>query len=215
MAAMADAGVRRAVGIVLSPHANEASRERYFERVAAARAALARAPEVVWAGPWHVHPLLVTAIADAVTAELVTLPAERRAGAALVFTAHSVPTESAARSPYVAEITATAQAVAERLGRREWQVAYQSRSGNPRDPWLEPDVNDALRGLAAAGVGDVVVVPIGFVCDHVEVLYDLDHEARATAARAGLGFRRASTVGEHPLFIRMLVDVVQRAREAT
>jgi ferrochelatase len=101
--------------------------------------------------------------------------------------------------------------VAERLGRTRWQIAYQSRSGSPRDPWLEPDVNDALRALAADGGRDVVVVPIGFVCDHVEVLYDLDVEARATAAAAGLGFVRAPTVNDHPLFVRMLAEVVRAA----
>ena len=212
LARLAEAGVRAAVGVILSPHATEASRARYTERVAAAQAALGpRAPEVRYVGGWHTHPLFVTAVADAVVAELVTLPAAQREEAALVFTAHSVPVETAAGSPYVAEITASAGAVAERLGHRRWQVAYQSRSGDPRDPWLEPDVNDALRALAAAGVRDVVAVPIGFVCDHVEVLYDLDVEARATAAEVGLGFARARALNDHPLFIRMLAEVVRES----
>ena len=212
VARLAEAGVRTVVGIILSPHATEASRERYTERVAAAQATLgARAPAVRYVESWHLHPLFVTAVADAVVAELVTLPAGRREDAVLLFTAHSVPVASAARSPYVAEITASARAVAAHLGRPRSQIAYQSRSGDPRDPWLEPDVNDALRALAAAGARDVVAIPIGFVCDHVEVLYDLDVEARATARAAGLGFRRASTVNDHPLFIRMLVDVVRQA----
>jgi ferrochelatase len=114
----------------------------------------------------------------------------------------------------VAEIAASAEAVAGRLGRTRWQVAYQSRSGGPREPWLEPDVNDALRALAAAGTRDVVVVPVGFVCDHVEVLYDLDVEARAMASSLGLGFARAGTVNDHPLFIRMLAEVVAGAAAA-
>ncbi len=212
LARMAGDGVRHAVGVILSPHASEASRERYLEEVEAARAALgARAPEVRWVGAWHTHPCFVTAVADAVTAALVTLPAARRAAAPLVFTAHSVPVAMAARAPYVAEITASARAVAERLGRTRWQVAYQSRSGSPHEPWLEPDVNDALRALAADGARDVVVVPVGFVCDHVEVLYDLDVAARATARAAGLGFARASTVNDHPLFIQMLAEVVAAA----
>ncbi len=208
---MADDGIRSAVGVILSPHATEASRARYTECVATAQAALGpRAPAVRYVETWHTHPLFVTAVADAVVAELVTLPAARRADTALVFTAHSVPVASAAASPYVDEITASATAVATRLGHRRWQIAYQSRSGNPREPWLEPDVSDTLRALAATGVGDAIVVPIGFVCDHVEVLYDLDIEARATAQAAGIGFRRASTVNDHPLFIRMLADLVQR-----
>jgi ferrochelatase len=207
---MADDGIGRAVGIILSPHATEASRERYMAEVDAARAGLgSRAPAVRWVRTWHTHPLFVTAVADAVTAALVTLPAGRRAAAVLVFTAHSVPAAMAARSPYVAEIAATARAVAERLGRSRWQVAYQSRSGPPGEPWLEPDVNDALRALAAAGARDAVIVPAGFVSDHVEVLYDLDVEARATATGLGLGFRRAATVNDHPLFVRMLAQLVE------
>jgi len=205
LARMAGDGVRSAVGVILSPHASEASRERYMEEV---KAAGAGAPTVRWVGSWHTHPLFVTAVADAATAALVTLPAARRAAAPLVFTAHSVPVAMAARAPYVVEIAASARAVAERLGRARWKVAYQSRSGSPREPWLEPDVNDALRALAADGARDVVVVPVGFVCDHVEVLYDLDVEARATARAAGLGFARASTVNDHPLFIQMLAEVV-------
>ena len=215
LARMAADGTRRAVAVILAPHACEASRERYTEQVDAACAALGpRAPEIRYAGAWHTHPLFVTAVADATTAALVTLPAARRAGAVLVFTAHSVPVAMAGRSPYVAEIAASAEAVAGRLGRTRWQVAYQSRSGGPREPWLEPDVKDALSTLAAAGVRDVVVVPVGFVCDHVEVLYDLDVEARAAASALGLGFARAGTVNDHPLFIRMLAEVVAEATVA-
>src|SRR5262245_13109721 len=213
---MADAGVRRAVGVVLSPHASEASRDRYVEEVDAARVQLGeRASAIRWAPSWHTHPLFVTAVADATVAALVTLPAARRADAAVVFTAHSIPVAMAERSPYVAEIEASARAVATQLGARRWQVAYQSRSGSPREPWLEPDVNDALRALRAEGVSDVVVVPVGFVCDHVEVLYDLDVEARATAAAVGLGFARAGAVNDHPLFIRMLAEVVAGEADAS
>jgi ferrochelatase len=200
---MAEAGIRRAVGLILSPHACEASRERYVAQVDEARAALgARAPEIVYATSWHDHPLFVAAIAEGI---------KPKPEAVLVFTAHSIPLTMAERSPYVAEVTATARAVAARLGHTRWQIAWQSRSGSPREPWLEPDVNDAIRALAGAGVEDVVVAPIGFVADHVEVLYDLDVEARATAKAAGLGFARASTVNDHPLFIRMLAEVVRDA----
>ena len=212
LARMAAAGVRRAAAVILSPHASEASRERYTERVEEARAALgARAPTLVWTAPWFDHPLFVAANADAATAALGEIPAERRAQAWLLFTAHSIPTAMAARGPYVAEIAATATAVAAALGRTRWEIAYQSRSGSPREPWLEPDVNDALRALAARGARDVVVSPIGFVADHVEVLYDLDVEARATARALGLGFVRAGTVNDHPLFVRMLAERVREA----
>ena len=213
LAQMAGDGVRRAIGLILSPHATEASRERYIETVTAGCDALGgRAPEIVYTGTWHLHPRFIDAVTAGVEAALAGIPVERRQYAPLVFTAHSVPAAMAEGSPYVAEITASARAVAERLGAAHWQVAYQSRSGNPRDPWLEPDVNDVLRTLAADGARDVVVVPVGFVCDHVEVLYDLDVEARATAASLGLGFARASTANDHPQFIAMLADVVHEAQ---
>jgi len=208
VAAMTLAGVRRAVALVLSPHANEASRERYVETVDEARAAEGpRAPSMVWVPSWHVHPGFVDALADRLTAACRLVAA----GAPVVFTAHSIPSDSAAESPYVRELGETAAAVASAAGVERWQLAYQSRSGNPRDPWLEPDVNDVLRALAAEGVRDVVVAPIGFVCDHVEVLYDLDVEARATADGLGMRLARAGTVGDHPAFIAALADVVRSA----
>ncbi len=203
---MALDGVRRAAGVILAPHANESSRERYVAAVDEGRAALGpRAPVVDYVRSWHAHPLFVDAVAERVRAARDTVPG----GARIVFTAHSIPLAAAERSPYVVELEATARAVAERLERPSWELAYQSRSGNPRDPWLEPDVNATLRRLAAEGARAVVVAPIGFVCDHVEVLYDLDVVARAPAARLGLAFARAGTVGDHPLFVRMLAEVVR------
>ncbi|MFN8545453.1 MAG: ferrochelatase [Candidatus Binatia bacterium] len=195
-----------------SPHASEAGRERYMETVAAGCAALgARAPRITYAPQWHVHPGFIEAIAAGVRSALERIPVARRTAARLVFTAHSIPRATAEASPYVAQLTASAAAVATALAWPRWQIAYQSRSGSPRDPWLEPDVNDVLRALAADGVRDVVVSPIGFVCDHVEVLYDLDVEAAATARDLGLGFARASAVNDHPAFIRMLAEVVLEA----
>jgi ferrochelatase len=116
----------------------------------------------------------------------------------------------ASGSPYARQIEAAALVIAGRLGHARWRVAYQSRSGAPSDPWLEPDICDALRGVKGQGIEDVVVVPIGFVCDHVEVLYDLDVEARAVAAEAGLRFHRAQAANDHPAFIAMLADLVAR-----
>jgi len=206
LATMAADGVRDAVTVLLSPHATEASRARYLEAIEEGRARLgSRAPALRFVGPWFEHLGFVAAAAARTADALATVA---RADATLVFTAHSVPTAMAAASPYVAEITASARAVAARLGHQRWQLAWQSRSGSPREPWLEPDVNDALRALASSGVTDVVVVPIGFVCDHVEVLYDLDVEARATAAGLGIRFARAATVSDHPDFIAALAGVI-------
>jgi ferrochelatase len=128
----------------------------------------------------------------------------------VLFSAHSIPAAMAAESPYVAQLEQTAQRVAEKVGVSDYRLVYQSRSGSPRDPWLEPDVLDALDEEAARGVQDVIVAPIGFVCDHVEVLYDLDIEAAERAAALGLRLTRAATLGSHPAFIAALADAVLR-----
>ena len=211
LAEMRDRGHRRALGIILSVLQAEASWDRYVEDVAAARAKVGEgAPEVLYAAPWSEHPRFLDAMAERVAGALEGVPAERRAAAPLVFTAHSIPVAMAAASPYVAQLEAASRAVATRLGRPGWSLAYQSRSGSPRDPWLEPDILDTLRGLALGGARDVVVAPIGFVCDHVEVLYDLDVEARQLAAELGLGFHRAGAVNDHPGLVAMLADLVAR-----
>jgi len=168
------------------------------------------APEVVFAPAWADHPRFVDAMVDRTRAALAHIDSARRPAARLVFTAHSVPVAMAAGSPYAAQLEATARAVAERLGRAGWRIAYQSRSGSPRDPWLEPDVSDVIRALAREGARDLVVVPVGFVCDHVEVLYDLDVAARQVAEAAGVGFHRAPAANDHPDFIAMLADLVER-----
>ncbi len=209
LAAMADKGLTRAVGVVLSAFRTEASWERYHQDVADARARVAGAPAVVFAGAWRAHPRFVDAVADRARAALAGIPAAERGRTPLVFTAHSVPVAMADASPYVAEFTTASRAVAERLGHARWSLAYQSRSGSPREPWLGPDVGEELARLADAGERHAVVAPIGFVCDHVEILYDLDVEARALAAARGLTMHRAAAVNAHPAFIAMLADLVR------
>jgi len=162
------------------------------------------------------HPGFVAANATAVRAALAELPAELREAARLVFTAHSVPVSmNATAGPdgglYLAQHRETARLVAEavRGAGAEFDLVWQSRSGPPQVPWLEPDVNDHLRALAAAGVPAVLVAPTGFVSDHLEVLWDLDQEARETAAELGLRFVRAGTAGTDPQFVAGLVDLVE------
>jgi protoporphyrin/coproporphyrin ferrochelatase len=214
LAEMKDRGRRRAVGIILSSLQTEASWARYVDDVAAAREKVGSdAPEVVFAPPWADHPRFVDAMADRTRAALEAVEPARRAAARLVFTAHSVPVAMAAGSPYAAQLAAAARAIAGRLGRASFTIAYQSRSGPPRDRWLEPDVADAIRALGREGARDVVVVPVGFVCDHVEVLYDLDVEARRAAEAAGVAFHRAPAANDHPDFIAMLADLVDRVTE--
>jgi len=211
LAAMAAQGRRRALGIILSSFRTEASWERYVADVAAARARTPGAPEIVFAPPWFEHPGFIAAAADGVGRALAEVPAAERPEVLLVFTAHSVPVAMAEASPYVADFTATARAVAQRLGHARWSLAYQSRSGNPRDPWLTPDVGDVIRTVAQEGGRHLVLAPVGFVCDHVEVLYDLDVEARWIAAEHGVTLHRAPTVNAHPEFIGMLADLVKQA----
>jgi protoporphyrin/coproporphyrin ferrochelatase len=210
LAEMRERGHRRALGIILSSLQTEASWERYVGDVAAAREKVgAGVPEVAFAPAWTEHPLFIEAMVDRAATALAQVPATRRDAAHLVFTAHSVPAAMAAGSPYAAQFEAVAARIAARLGHRRWSLAYQSRSGSPREPWLEPDIGDALRLLARHDVRDVVVAPIGFVCDHVEVLYDLDVAARQLAETLGLSFHRAAAANDHPCFIAMLAELVR------
>jgi protoporphyrin/coproporphyrin ferrochelatase len=203
-------GVGRAVGIVMAPHRSYSSWEQYHENVAEARARVGEgAPEIAYLESWFDHPGFIEAQADRVAAALSAVPTAQRNEVPLIFTAHSIPSAMAAKSPYVDQLTRSARLVADRLHHAVWSVAYQSRSGDPRTPWLGPDVNDVIRALGQNGGRAVVVAPIGFVCDHIEVLYDLDTEAREVAGAAGLAFHRAGTVMDHPAFIRMLGDLVR------
>jgi ferrochelatase len=205
LARMQADGVRHALAIILAPHRAEASWERYQAAVAAGREALgSEALAVRWAGPWFDHPLFIETMASRTRDALASAP-----DAPLVFTAHSIPVGMAGESPYVRELTTSARLTAAAAGRDAFMLAYQSRSGGPRDPWLEPDVNEVIRDLAARREQAVVLVPIGFVCDHVEVRYDLDIEARATAERSGIRLVRAETANDHPAFARMLAAVVR------
>lgn len=211
LAEMTGRGVKHALGIILSPFRTEASWERYQQDVAEARAGVLGAPDVAYAPAWFGHPRFVEAVADRTRAALTEVPPAGRAKTPLVFTAHSVPVAMADASPYVSDFTSAARAVATPLGRERWSLAYQSRSGDPREPWLEPDIAAVLKHLGSDGERHVVVVPIGFACDHVELLYDLDIEARAVATAHGVTMHRAAAVNDHPAFIAMLADLVRSA----
>ena len=211
LTAMAGDGRGRALGVILSAFRCEASWERYKADVAAACARVAGAPAIVYAPPWFEHPRFIAAVADRVRSAFEDVPAAERGRTPLIFTAHSIPCAMAETSPYVTDFGVAAAAVARQLGHARWLSAYQSRSGAPRDPWLEPDVNETIRDLAKAGERRVLLVPIGFVVDHVEVLYDLDVEARHVAAQHGVVYHRAAAVNDHPEFIEMLAELVNDA----
>lgn len=210
---MSRAGVRRAVGFITAAHKTYSSCGQYKANVMAAREALAAKGladvDVQFVGDWHAREGFVMANARRVAAALRGLPEALRGEARVVFTAHSIPTSMAEGTRYEAGLRETARLVMERLGRDDFAVVYQSRSGRPQDPWLEPDVNDYLRAEAAKGLRAAVLSPIGFVCDHVEVLYDLDREAAETCREAGITMTRARAVNDDPVFLDLMADVVR------
>src|SRR5215207_10176999 len=205
-------GVKRALGFILSAQQSEAGWDRYQENIMAVREQIGpSAPVIAYMPEWHNHPLFIAAEVELVQHALVQLSSAQRAVAPLLFTAHSVPVAMPGTPRYVEQITEGARLVAETIGCARWSVVYQSRSGDPRTPWLEPDIGAVLPRLAADGVRDVVVVPIGFVCDHIEVLYDLDTEAKRIAIAHNVNMVRAGTVNDHPTFLRMMAAVVRDA----
>ena len=203
-------GVKNTVGFILSAQQSEAGWARYETNVEEARERVGPlAPQVSFTAGWHNHPLFIQAVADLTKQAFSSLPADRRGAVPLVYTAHSVPTSMPSSREYVRQVEEGARLVAACIGHKNWSVAYQSRSGPSQMPWLEPDIGEVIKELAAQGARDVVVVPIGFVCDHIEVLYDLDMEARGIAERNGLNMIRTRTVNAHPHFIQMIVEVVR------
>jgi len=210
MRAMADDGVRRAFAFVTSAYGSYSGCRQYLEDLARAREAVGPgAPEVIKLRVFYNHPGFIEPMAERVRAALDRIPAERRDRAPLVFTAHSIPVAMAETSRYVPQVEEACRLVAARAGRPEYRLVYQSRSGSPGQPWLGPDILEFLRGLAAGGTaGDVVVAPIGFISDHMEVVYDLDTQARQLCAELGLNMVRAETVGAHPRFVRMIRELV-------
>ena len=207
---MRAAGIRRVVGFIAAAQHSYSSCEQYRENVAAARAGLADGDDidVIYVGSWFDHPLFIAANAAHVREALLRLPDAVRSSARLVCTAHSIPLSMADRSRYRQQLEQTARLVARDAGIDDWALVYQSRSGRPQDPWLEPDICDYLRDEQHQGLTAAVVAPIGFVCDHIEVLYDLDTDAAQVCREIGLPMARAEAVNDDPLFLDMMADVV-------
>ncbi len=213
LAAMSRDGVRRAIGVIAAAHRSYSSCTQYRENVDAARTALRTAGladvEVTYVSDWHVHAGFVEANADHIRAAFASLDSALQPR--LVFTAHSIPVSMAARYPYERQLRESADAIAAALAPPRhggYDLVFQSRSGRPEDPWLGPDICAYLRAQAAAGLKAAVLCPVGFICDHVEVLYDLDVEAAGVARDLGVSLARAAAVNNHPAFIGTLCEAV-------
>ncbi|MGD1253703.1 ferrochelatase [Mycobacterium seoulense] len=209
---MRDNGVRRAAVFTTSAWSGYSSCTQYTEDIARARRATGPdAPELVKLRPYFDHPLFVEMFAASVTAAVASVPA----GARLVFTAHSVPVAADQRlgpKLYSRQVAYATRLVADAVGCPDYDLAWQSRSGPPQVPWLEPSVEDHLTSLAAAGTEAVIVCPIGFVADHIEVVWDLDEELRSQAEAAGLTFARAATPNADRRFALLAADLIDELR---
>lgn len=209
--AMVGVKIQRALAFVLSGFSSYSSCRQYRENIEDARkAAGPLAPQVDKVRVFFNHPDFIEATTDRVANAIARLPTTGRDAAHIAFTAHSIPMLMADNCQYSAQLTETARLVAEKLEipADRWKLVYQSRSGRPTDPWLEPDILDHLRTLKDLTVSQVVLAPIGFLSDHIEVLYDLDDEAAKLSRELGLTMVRAGTVGTHPRFVSMIVHLI-------
>jgi protoporphyrin/coproporphyrin ferrochelatase len=204
---MAANGVRNALAFVTSAYNSYSSCRQYLENIAAARAEVGTtAPQIEKLRAFYNHPLFIEANVEQIRHAQSQLKGEP---SQLIFTAHSIPESMAASCDYAAQLNEAGSLIAEALHSDNWKVVYQSRSGPPSQPWLGPDISDYLRELHRAGIKNVLVAPIGFVSDHMEIVYDLDFEAQNLARELGMTMVRAATAGTHPLFIKMIRELIR------
>jgi protoporphyrin/coproporphyrin ferrochelatase len=204
---MASDGVRNALAFVTSAYSSYSSCRQYLQNIADAQAQVGpTAPRVEKLRAFYNHPLFIEANVDQIRAAWSQL--NDATGAHLVFTAHSIPESMADNCDYAMQLKHTGNLIVQALNIENWELVYQSRSGSPSQPWLGPDVCDHLKALPGTGITEVVVAPIGFVSDHMEVVYDLDVEARKVAEELGIHLVRAKTAGTHPAFVKMIRELM-------
>jgi ferrochelatase len=206
---MRDDGIKNALAFVTSAYSSYSSCRQYLENIGEAQRSVGpNAPRVDKLRTFYNHPLFIEANAGQIQTVLEKFPKQRRRSIPVVFTAHSIPESMAQNCDYEAQLKETSRLVAAALDLESWRLVFQSRSGSPLQPWLEPDICNHLTELKASGTADVVVAPIGFVSDHMEIIYDLDMEARRLCESIGLNMERAATVGTHPTFIKMIRELI-------
>jgi ferrochelatase len=209
---MTEGGVRRALAFFTSAYSSYSGCRQYRENIAAAQQIVGPdAPQVDKLRVFFNHPGFIEPMVESLRRSLANIPADQRAAAKVLFSAHSIPAAMAVNARYEEQLREASRLVAEGAGLAsdQWELVYQSRSGPPQQPWLEPDVNDRIKELhAARGLANLIVVPIGFISDHLEVLYDLDTEAKNLCDELGIHMQRTATVGDHPRFIRMIRELI-------
>ncbi len=209
LAQMSRDGIKHAAAYVTSTFSSYSGCRKYREDLFEAVRDLDNAPAIDKLRVGFNHPGFITAVADRIVEGVESLPEERRDGARLIFTAHSLPESMAASAPYVEQLFDSAASSANLAGFEDWRLVYQSNNARyGGDPWLTPDISDAIEEEAKAGRKDVIVMPIGFVCDHMEVVLDLDVDAAKRADAVGINMVRAGTVGSHPAYIGMVRDLI-------
>jgi ferrochelatase len=205
---MADDGIKHAIAYFTSAYSSYSGCRQYRENIQQAQSEVGEsAPRVDKLRVFYNHPDFIAANADHIRAALANVPDN----ANIAFTAHSIPKSMADNCNYVAQLTETCRLIANELyvPSDRWQLVYQSRSGRPSDPWLEPDIGDHIRALHSKGVGSLVIAPVGFLSDHMEVLFDLDEEAKVLCEELGMAMSRAASVGTHPLFVSMIRELIE------
>jgi ferrochelatase len=213
---MKEEGVHRALALVTASYSSYSSCRQYRENIQAAQVAVGNgAPHIDKVRAYFNHPRFIDAVVDRVRVAFEEIPLDLRRETHVVYTAHSIPKSMADSCKYVEQLTEASRLVSQRFGRGPDPLVFQSRSGPPTQPWLEPDILDHLKAIRGSGAQAVVIVPIGFVSDHMEVIYDLDTQARDLSDELGLRMVRAQTVGTHPWFVRMLRELIEeRVRES-
>ena len=203
-----DLGVKKIIGVIMAIYQSDASWERYQREVYDVCRDINADLEIEYSKVLFDHPLFIENCANNIQSCFDLIDRNETENTKLLFTAHSIPTPMAESSPYVEQFETSSRMVAEKLGHKNWMTAYQSRSGSPSSPWLEPDVCDVIEDLANSGVKNIIIQAIGFVCDHVEVLFDIGIEAKEAAEKNGINLYIAKTVNDDDLYIRALEESV-------